>query len=31
VRNHVSNVIAKLQVGDRAQAIARAREVGLGQ
>jgi DNA-binding NarL/FixJ family response regulator len=31
VRNHVSNVIAKLQVGDRAQAIVRAREAGLGQ
>ena len=30
VRNHVSNVFAKLQVGDRAQAIVRAREAGLG-
>jgi len=31
VRNHVSNVFAKLQVADRAQAIIRAREAGLGQ
>jgi DNA-binding NarL/FixJ family response regulator len=30
VRNHVSNVFAKLQVADRAQAIVRAREAGLG-
>jgi DNA-binding NarL/FixJ family response regulator len=30
VRNHVSNVFAKLQVPDRAQAIVRAREAGLG-
>lgn len=30
VRNHVSNVFAKLQVTDRAQAIVRAREAGLG-
>jgi DNA-binding NarL/FixJ family response regulator len=30
VRNHVSNVFAKLQVTDRAQAIIRAREAGLG-
>jgi DNA-binding NarL/FixJ family response regulator len=30
VRNHVSNVFAKLQVNDRAQAIVRAREAGLG-
>ncbi|WP_344236592.1 response regulator transcription factor [Actinocorallia libanotica] len=29
VRNHVSNVLAKLQVSDRAQAILRAREAGL--
>lgn len=28
VRNHVSNVFAKLQVADRAEAIARAREAG---
>ena len=31
VRNHVSNVFAKLQVSDRAQAIVRAREAGLGE
>jgi len=31
VRNHVSNIFAKLQVADRAQAIIRAREAGLGQ
>jgi DNA-binding NarL/FixJ family response regulator len=31
VRNHVSNVFAKLQVSDRAQAIERARRAGLGQ
>ena len=31
VRNHVSNIFAKLQVIDRAQAIIRAREAGLGQ
>jgi DNA-binding NarL/FixJ family response regulator len=30
VRNHVSNILAKLQVVDRAQAIVRAREHGLG-
>jgi DNA-binding NarL/FixJ family response regulator len=30
VRNHVSNIFSKLQVADRAQAILRAREVGLG-
>jgi len=30
VRNHVSNILAKLQVVDRAQAIVRAREAGLG-
>ncbi len=30
VRNHVSNIFAKLQVADRAQAIIRAREAGLG-
>jgi DNA-binding NarL/FixJ family response regulator len=28
-RNHVSNILAKLQVADRAQAIIRAREAGL--
>jgi DNA-binding NarL/FixJ family response regulator len=30
VRNHVSNIFTKLQVVDRAQAIIRAREAGLG-
>ena len=30
VRNHVSNIFAKLAVADRAQAIIRAREAGLG-
>ena len=30
VRNHVSNVFTKLHVADRAQAIVRARESGLG-
>jgi DNA-binding NarL/FixJ family response regulator len=30
VRNHVSNIFAKLQVADRAQAIVRARSAGLG-
>jgi DNA-binding NarL/FixJ family response regulator len=31
VRNHVSNIFSKLQVADRAQAIVRAREAGLGK
>jgi DNA-binding NarL/FixJ family response regulator len=31
VGNYVSNVFTKLQVADRAQAIVRAREAGLGQ
>jgi DNA-binding NarL/FixJ family response regulator len=31
VRNHVSNIFSKLQVADRAQAILRAREAGLGE
>jgi DNA-binding NarL/FixJ family response regulator len=31
VRNHISNIFTKLQVSDRAQAIIRAREAGLGQ
>lgn len=31
VRNHISNIFAKLQVADRAEAIVRAREVGLGR
>jgi DNA-binding NarL/FixJ family response regulator len=30
VRNHVSNIFTKMQVADRAQAIVRAREAGLG-
>ena len=30
VRNHVSSVFSKLHVADRAQAIVRARESGLG-
>ena len=30
VRNHLTNVFAKLHVADRAQAIVRAREAGLG-
>ena len=29
VRNHVSNILSKLQVADRAQAIVRARDAGL--
>lgn len=31
VRNHVSNIFTKLQVPDRAQAIVRARDAGLGR
>lgn len=31
VRNHVSNIFNKLQVADRAQAIVRARQAGMGQ
>ena len=31
VRNHVTNILSKLQVADRAEAIIRAREAGLGQ
>jgi len=31
VRNHISNIFTKLQVADRAQAIVRAREAGLGR
>jgi hypothetical protein len=31
IRNNVSNILAKLQVADRAQAIVRARDAGLGQ
>jgi DNA-binding NarL/FixJ family response regulator len=30
VRNHVTNILSKLQVADRAHAIIRAREAGLG-
>ena len=30
VSNHISNIFSKLQVADRAQAIVRAREAGLG-
>jgi DNA-binding NarL/FixJ family response regulator len=30
IRNHVSNIFLKLQVADRAQAVIRAREAGLG-
>lgn len=31
IRNHVSNIFTKLRVADRAQAIIRAREAGLGK
>jgi hypothetical protein len=31
VRNHLSNISVELQVVDRAQAIVRAREAGLGR
>ena len=31
VRNHVSNIFSKLQVRDRAEAIVRAREAGMGR
>ncbi len=31
VRNHVSNILMKLQVRDRGEAIVRAREAGLGR
>ncbi len=31
MQNHVSNIRSKLQVPDRAQAIVRAREAGLGR
>ena len=30
VRTHISNILSKLQVADRAQAVIRAREAGLG-
>lgn len=31
VQNHVSNIFRKLQVADRAQAVIRAREAGIGE
>jgi DNA-binding NarL/FixJ family response regulator len=31
VRNHVTNILSKLQVADRVEAVIRAREAGLGQ
>ena len=31
VRNHVSNILLKLQVADRAQAVIRARDAGMGR
>lgn len=31
VRNHVSNILSKLQVADRAQAILKARDAGFGK
>src|ERR687889_2159697 len=31
VRNHVSNILVKLQVADRAQAVIRARDAGIGK
>ncbi len=31
VQNYVSSSLSKLQVADRAEAIVRAREAGLGQ
>jgi DNA-binding NarL/FixJ family response regulator len=31
VRNHVSNIFSKMQVADRAEAIIRARDAGLGK
>jgi DNA-binding NarL/FixJ family response regulator len=30
IRNHVSNILLKLQVADRAQAVIRARDAGIG-
>ena len=30
VQNHVSNIFGKLQVADRAQAVIRAHQAGLG-
>ncbi|MBI3960159.1 MAG: response regulator transcription factor [Chloroflexi bacterium] len=31
VRNHITSIFSKLQVADRAQAVVRARQAGLGQ
>jgi DNA-binding NarL/FixJ family response regulator len=31
VGNHISNIFSKLQVADRAEAIVRARDAGLGR
>ena len=31
VRNHVTNILSKLQVADRSEAMIRAREAGLGR
>ena len=31
IRNYISNILAKLQVADRAEAIIRAREAGMGE
>jgi DNA-binding NarL/FixJ family response regulator len=31
VRNYISNIYSKLQVVDRAQAIIRARDAGMGK
>ena len=31
VRNHITSIFSKLQVADRANAIIRAREAGLGK
>ena len=30
IQNHITNIFSKLQVADRAQAIVRARDAGLG-
>jgi hypothetical protein len=31
VRNHVANILSKLQAPDRAAAVARARDAGIGR
>ena len=31
VRNHISNILTKLEVVDRTQAVLKAREAGLGR